>query len=517
MADAPDSLRSATGGPIDDLAATTGDRLTHEEVKGRAASGVALLLGRGVAFRGLGFLGSLVLARLLTPEDFGLVALGLTLVGFGQWLATSGIGEALVGRPEPPTRAELRSVAGYQLAITVVAGGAAATIAALTVDGGVVTAFMMLALPLTAYRTPAMLTLQRQLAFGSTVRVELVETIVYLVFAIALAAAGLGAWSLAIATVVRYGVGTAVACRLSPAGFLLPSIDFGPLRSIIGFGARFQATGAIHIGHDLLLNAGILAVAGTAQLGLWNFAWRVLQIPYLLFDAMFNVGFPAFSRLMEGGDPAALRRLVQRAVSAVAVGITALLCPLVAVSPAMVPLLFGDKWSDVALILPGAAVALAVYGPVGIVTYSFMYASGDASTSIVGSLLGGGTRLASTLLLLPVLGVGAVGLGWAIGGVAELPWVLKRMRERSGAALTGRVLRPAIAGIVAGGLGWLVCDELGRNLPSAGAAFGVAVAAFAGLMAVAGREDVAHTTSTARRMVALLKSRRATPTSPAGA
>ena len=64
-------------------------------------------------------------------------------------------------------------------------------------------------------------------------------------------------------------VATAVACVVSPTGFLAPSLELSRLRPILGFGLRFQAVNASHLACDAVLIAGIGAIGGISVLGLW--------------------------------------------------------------------------------------------------------------------------------------------------------------------------------------------------------------------------------------------------------
>jgi O-antigen/teichoic acid export membrane protein len=466
------------------------EQMTSAQVKSRAATGVAMLMGRGVAFQVLGFLGNLVLARLLVPEDFGLVAIGFTVVNVGRFLAVGGLGYALVGRTEAPCRSELRAVTGLQLLITSAIGVGAAAVAVGVGGDALVTAVMMLALPLSAFRSPAMLVLQRAMDFKAQVKVEASEVVVNLAWAIPAAALGFGAWSLATAMVVAAAVATAVACALSPTGFLAPSLRFSRIRPILGFGLRFQGVNASHLAGDVVLTAGIAAIGSVSVLGLWNFAFRILRVPYLLFEAMWHVGFPSFSRLHDAPDGPDVGDLLERTVATVAVAVVAVLCPLVASSPALVPLLFGDVWADATRILPGSAVALGVYGPIGISGYAYLYARGDSTTALQGSLLCNAVRWGTTFALLPGLGVAAIGIGWAAGSFTELPLVAHRTRRACGARLVRRVVPPAVAGSLTGAAGWAVATSLGVNVPSALLSLFIATAGYAGLMWLFDREDV---------------------------
>ena len=466
------------------------EQMTSAQVKSRAATGVAMLLGRGVAFQLLGFLGNLVLARLLVPEDFGLVAIGFTVVNVGRFLAVGGLGYALVGRTEAPSRSELRAITGLQLLITSAIGVAAAAVAVGVGGDALVTAVMMLALPLSAFRSPAMLVLQRAMDFKAQVKVEASEVMVNLAWAIPAAALGFGAWSLATAMVVAAAVATTVACVIGPTGFLAPSLRFARIRPILGFGLRFQGVNTSHLAGDVVLTAGIAAIGGVSVLGLWNFAFRILRVPYLLFEAMWHVGFPSFSRLHDAADSPEVGGLLERTVATVAVAVVAVLCPLVASSPALVPLLFGNVWADASRILPGSALALGVYGPIGISGYAYLYARGDSTTALQGSLLCNAVRWATTFALLPGLGVAAIGIGWAAGSFTELPLVAYRTRRACGARLVRRVLWPAVAGSLTGAAGWAVATGLGVNVPSALLSLLIAMAGYAGLMWLFDREDL---------------------------
>jgi O-antigen/teichoic acid export membrane protein len=473
--------------------------LTRGEIRSRAASGVALLLGRGVAFRVLGLLGNLVLARLLVPKDFGLVAIGLTIVSVTQLLAGASIVPQFISRPEPPSHSELRAIVGLQLAIASPIGILTALIAGLFGGDALVTAVMLLALPVGAIRSSATLLFSRRMEFSQTVRIEIAEVVSYLVFSITAAAYGLGVWSLALATLFRSAAGVIVAVRLSPAGLVLPSWDPAMMRSIIRGGAGFQLTSAVHLGHDAALTAGIGIVGGLTTVGLWSFAGRFLQIPNLLFEALFSVGFPAFSRLQDANeDPAVVRDLLERLVSVVAIGVTGVMCPLVAASAAAVPLLFGDNWAGVSQILPGAAFALVFSGPVAIVVFGILYARGDAKTLLRVSLLHAVVRIPLTLSLLPVVGPAAIGIGWVAGVLAELPFTLASVRRLTGALLMRHILPASTWGTLATGAGWLLAEHLGRTVVSALAAASVGGLGYLIFMVMFARPDVERATAMLR-------------------
>lgn len=91
--------------------------LPRGEVRRRALDGVFYLTSSSIANIFLGFLASLALARMLTPSDFGIIAIGSSAVLIGGALADGGLGAGMIRRPQPPTRDELRTINGIQLAL----------------------------------------------------------------------------------------------------------------------------------------------------------------------------------------------------------------------------------------------------------------------------------------------------------------------------------------------------------------------------------------------------------------
>jgi O-antigen/teichoic acid export membrane protein len=471
--------------------------LTGAEIKERAASGVLLLVGRSLLLKGIGLASNIVLARLLVPEDFGVVALGMTIIAMGSFVSDAGLGIGLVRRPEPPTLAEMRAITGFQLLGTSLVGIGAAAIGLSLGGSGSITALMMLALPLGAFRTPALIYLDRQMQFEVKVRVEVVETLAYVTVAIALAAAGAGAWSIASATVIRVLVGNAVLTVWTPFGFKAPTLDFAAIRPLLGFGLAMQGVSAIHLAQDVALVSGITAVSGLTVLGLWTLAMRVLQIPSLLYEAVYNVSFPAYARLSETEED--IGPTIERSVTALAVSCGMVLTVVGGSAYAAIPLIFGDRWQDAAVILPGACLALAVAAPVNIGMLSFLTARGDIRTPLIATLVGTPVRLVSSLAGLAFWGVAALGFGWLLGALVELPVVVRRAQAAARRPLVRRFAVPALAtalGIAAGwGVAMSVQSAASGTVLSAIAAFVV----FAVSLALLDARALTFALSTIRR------------------
>ena len=465
-----------------------GPRQAAAEIRTKALSAVALVAGRNVIIKLVALLGNVVFARLLSPSSFGAVAFGLTVLLFVQLLSDGGLGMGLIRRPEEPHLEDLRVLLGFQLLLTTVLAVVVAVAAVPFGSPGLVTAVMMPALPLLAFRTPSSIVFERSLNYSPLIRVEVVEELAYYGWGIGLILLGAGVWGLATASIVKALVGTLVMLSVSPIRRLLPSYSWQRLRPMLGFGIKFQAVGLANIGGLQLLNVGIAAIGGLAVLGLWALAWRLLQIPFLLFGALWRVSYPAAAQLLSAGESA--RRMIERGLGLAAVATGAILAPATGAISPLIPAVFGHRWAPVADVLPPIFFALQASGPISVATAGYLYAVGDASTVLRAATVTSLVWLLVTLPLLPHLGLMAVGIGGMVGSLVEIPILLRPVRRRTDIAYVRPVLAPWIAASIAGALGWFASRAVSYGFVAALVGAVVAACAYAVPIVLLRRETV---------------------------
>lgn len=429
----------------------------------RAASGAALLGARGALVYTLAVGANLVLARLLDPRDFGLVALGTVLVVAGIHLGEVGLGAPLIRRKAPPERVELEAVNGLQLALTGLIVIACAGAALPFGRDGLIVAVMVASLPVTVLRAPSVIVLERQLSYRAIATTDVVEAAAYYLWAVVAVALGFGVWGLATAVVVRALAGTATMTAIGPLGLLRPRLSWRHTRPLLRFGAKFQATTVVTLVRLQGLNVLVAAVAGVATLGVWNLAWRVLQVPIVLLTAVNRVAYPAMARLF--GAQADPRATVERALMTLAVLTGAVGVALVAFAPAL-PTLIGEDWGDVPAVLLWSGVALAVSAPVTVVAAGYLFAADDPGAVAVAALASTIAWFGVTAPLLPVVGAPAVGIGWIVGGVVDGVLLGRAAARHSGAAIARSLAAPTAVALAAIGTAWLLADGAGADLLS---------------------------------------------------
>jgi O-antigen/teichoic acid export membrane protein len=451
-------------------------RLEGPEIRRRATQGVMLLAARGVAIRALGFVGNVVLASLLVPSDFGAVAIGTAFTVFVALVSDGGLGAALVRGDHQPTRLIFEQLLGFQLAIAASVTAVVVALAPFFGRIGWVTAIMTGSFCIAVFRTSGFIQLDRSLMFRQVAMIDVLDILAFLLWSIVGALLGFGVWALATAAVARALVVTVFVLRAAPMRVFRPRFRFTEIRPLLGFGARFQAISFVNLIRDQGLNIGIAAVAGLGTLGVWAMAYRFIQVPFLLFESMWRVTFPAMARLIEAGeDP---RPAVEKMLTRSALATGAILCVLVGATPGLIPAIFEPQWHPIIDVLPWACLGLLVGGPISVSVAGFLFAEGDARTALRGAVLHTIASITLSLTLLPVIGVTALGLGALASALVEGTVLGVRASRGHHIAIVKPLLVPTLVALAAGAAGWIVGTQLDPHLLGAFAGGGVALAVF---------------------------------------
>lgn len=441
--------------------------LEPAEVHRRAVSGAVVLSLRGLAVRVLGLVATLLLARLLEPRDFGAVALGGAILAFSTTVADGGLGAGLIRGARDPDRRDLQAVLFAQLVgmsvITLIVVAATYPLG----TSGHVTAVMIAAMPVQAFRVPATVLLERSLQYRAIVLTEIVETIVFYCWAILTVLAGWGVWGLATAYPLRCCTGTLMILVLCPESRMRPRSAFTRVRQLLGFGARLQATALTIMVRDLAVNVGTAAIAGVSVLGLWSLAYRIMSIPFLLFDALWRVSFAAMSRLVDG--PTDMGALISRVTSRGVVLTGCIVCPLAGSASALVPTLFGSNWAAAADVLFFASAGLIVSGPISVATSGYLSAVNDAQSVLRAVIFQSMAWVGVAFLALPLMGVAGIGLGWLAACVVEAVVLGRAVNRRLHIPFLALLVGPTILAMISAALGAAMVSWLGSNGLSAGA------------------------------------------------
>ena len=311
---------------------------------------------------------------------------------------------------------------------------------------GQVTTVVVFSLPFGAVRAPSYIIYERRLNYRPMAIVEIVETSAYYVWAIATISIGWGVWGLATAGVVRAMLGSTLLLILLPEGRVLPVPSYTKIRAILGFGFRYQAVGLLQLLRDQGVNIAVALVGGVAVLGLWSVAWRILQIPYSFFVALWRVSFPGMSRLVAAGEE--VGGTIERVIALVAVGTGVLVAPLAASASAWIHVLIGAKWADAASAIPPSCLAMVFGVPISVALAGYLWAIGAASIPLRATLVGIAAMAVILLPLLPLIGVIAVGLAYVASALVESVFFMYGARRTVSFRIGNRLAIPVLLATV---------------------------------------------------------------------
>ena len=247
--------------------------------------------------QGILFVTSIILARLLSPKEFGLVGMVLVFMAIATAFVDSGFSSALIQRKEL-TEEDKTSVflfnttAGLAMAAMMFwAAPAVARFYEQPILTGL-TRLMALNLFISAWGSVQFALLSRQLNFKTQCKVSMVASGVSGAVAVALAWLGWGVWSLAIQANLSALTSVLLVWSLvswRPSG----KASLHSLRSMFRFGSRVFASGMLNTIFDRLQLLLIGRVFGATDLGFYTRAYSTQQMPASVFQTVVSkVTFP---------------------------------------------------------------------------------------------------------------------------------------------------------------------------------------------------------------------------------
>ena len=292
-------------------------------------------------------LSMVVLARLVSPQDFGAFAVAVVVAGLAIGIPTNGVGVALVQR-QVVTREHLQAGCALALLIAAVVGCVTLLISYVVIDpliGAQTAALVRLSCPmflLYAVGTVSTALLQRRLDFRRLAMMEICGNAARVVVSVgvALLFAGLGGTALVLGLLAGTAVTSAIAITGAPPP--LPRLSRAPLRDISAFGlpaalAAIAWTGFVN--GDYVVVAARLGTAAAGQY--WRAYTLAVSYQSKVSVLMGTVAFPVLSRSATTEDLLALRARMVRVLTVV---LFPLLAGLAITAPIVVPAVYGPAW-----------------------------------------------------------------------------------------------------------------------------------------------------------------------------
>jgi teichuronic acid exporter len=297
--------------------------------------------------QGVQFVTSVVLARLLSPEEFGIIALLSLFTGIAGTFVESGLSMALIQRQDV-TREDESSVFWFNLGVgclmALLLWLCAPAIAALYTTPILIplTGVMAVNIVIAALGSIQNTFFTKQLNFRPLMLVSVLSALASGSVAVALAYKGFGFWALVAQTLIANFTATSLLWLLSP---WRPAVVFNlaSLRRLFGFGGYMLASTLLDISYNRLYTVLIGKFYGPKELGFYSRAESVAQLPgWVTSGIIARVTFPLLS--VVAGNKTLLRDNLRFAVQGTMLLNVPVMLGLAVVSEPLLLTLFGEKW-----------------------------------------------------------------------------------------------------------------------------------------------------------------------------
>ena len=393
-----------------------------EDLKQRAVKSAAWFAASRIIMQGGAWVITILLARLLSPGDYGLFSMAMVVIHSLELFQEMGLGVAIVQR-QNMSRKQINALFWIMFGASV----AIATVAWLVADwaawylGEPKVTWLVRALAITtvinSFGTVPYNLLTREIDFRGRSIADVVGVLVQVTVPLPLAYMGYGVWALVAGQLARAAVRNTAMMVFS--GWV-PSlaVSFNGIPDVLRFG--FRVAGASWLGSmGGVINSSVMAKSFVpAELGLFGMARSLgLEAPHKLYTSVINqLSLPIFSKLQN--DQAELRRSFLKMTKYLAIVAVPLQVGMALVSTDLVVVVLTEKWQAVANLVPFFAV--------GGIFYTLILPAGPVLTA-----RGRAQTLFRLGVFTTVTMVAAIFIGSSFGMVAVVQaWLLAYLAHR---------------------------------------------------------------------------------------
>lgn len=384
----------------------------RKDIGGRAVRGVLWTGGAQVVRQIIQIGGSITLARLLAPDDFGLIGMAMFFIGIGQMFSDFGIGSALIQNRTRTDDAEVLSTCfwlnmGVAAALAISITACSPLIAAFfgRADLAPIVTLLSLNLLLAGLTVVPQAILYRDLRFAELAYSQVGGSLVGLVSAGSMAVFGFGVWSLVIQP---------LAGNLATAAVLYGAVRWWPkfrysyprIRHLVHFSGNVLGSSLLSYAQrsaDSLLIGRLLTAHAV---GIYAQATQIMLLPLQqVSSVVVRVLFPALVQLQD--DMPRFRRAYLKSINAIALITFPLMAGLFALAEEFVLVVLGSGWSEMIPLLKVLAW-VGMMQSIATTSGTLYLGSGNARA-----------MLRVSALVTPII-VGGITVGtyWGIEGVA---------------------------------------------------------------------------------------------------
>lgn len=350
-----------------------------EQLRDKVTVGVAWSVAEKIGSMLMQMVVSIVVARLLMPEDFGVLAILTFFTALMAVVVDSGFSQTLIRKTEP-TESDYKSVFVFNVVTSLV------LYAVMTALSPAIAAYynlpviskiapvLFLLLPVNALTVIQNTIFARQFRFATLSRINFASATIAGVTAITMAWCGFGVWSLVAQRLAQVTV-KAVLLWWRGDWRCKGRFDFSALRAMSGFSFRLMGTDIISYLYNNIAQLFIGKMHSATTLGYYNQAQKLKELPVTSVVQSFqSVTYPALANVK--GDKQKFADSYLRVLAITAAVIAPVMVGMVAVADDMFMLMLGQRWMPTVPYFKILSLAGLFY-PISMIAYNVLKVAGD--------------------------------------------------------------------------------------------------------------------------------------------
>lgn len=418
-------------------------RLEHKVAKGVAWSFSEKLLSMIIQM-----IVSVIVARQLMPEDFGVMAIMTFFTSVALAIVDSGFSQTLI-RKSAPTDEEYRSVLSFNIVVSLLLYALFVALAPTIADFyghdiiATIAPLLFLVLPINSLCVVQTVMFTREFRFALLSKIVFLASLISGVVAVVMALAGCGIWALVAQRLLMMGI-KAIAFWWIRRWRTTAKVNIRCLRAMAPFSLRLLATDLIAAIYNNVAQLFIGKMYTTTQLGYYSQAQKLKDLPVTsTMQAVQGVTYPALSKLRD--DSKKFSDGFERIVMLLSFVVMPMMLGFVAIAEDMFALLLGAKWMPTVPYFRILALSGLCY-PLAMVAYNVLKTKSDGRVIVRLELI---KRVIMTLILVVTIPQGIKAVAWGMTAMAAVEFLLNStaaMRYMElGVARFVRAILPSLA------------------------------------------------------------------------
>ncbi len=407
---------------------------------------------------------SILVARLLSPEDYGVMAVLTVFATLSLVVVDSGFSQMLI-RGENPSASDYRTVFRFNISMSLL------LYALLTLLAAPIAHFfemplieeiapvLFLLLPLNALCVIQQAICARNFRFDTLSKAIFLSSLISGVVAVVMALAGCGVWSLVGQRLAAMGVKAMLLWWWSdwrPSG----EYRLDALKRMAPYSLRLMATDIIATLYNNISQLFVGKFYSAQMLGFYNQGQKLKDMPVAAIQqSVQSVTFPALSKIKD--EEQKFSESYRQLMVMVSTFLFPVMVGLIAIAPDMFALLLGEKWMPTVPYFEILSLS-GLFIPLSSIAYNVLKARSDGSLIVRLEII---KRVLMTIILVVVIPQGVVAIAWGVVAMAATEWVVNLLAAARYSSLSIlkliNSLMPQLMGSVVMGIAvrWLLSSE----------------------------------------------------------